>query len=107
MTESADLATNDAAAAPQRSDTHIGGGGIALALVPVFVGAIAGLVLDSYVLALVNGLFMRESVAWISRTSGEQRRLAIALNVILWSFFAAVLAVAYHARFFLNLIGIT
>lgn len=115
MTESAEIATNNAPAELQPSGStglwrgirQLGLGGVARALAPVFVGAVAGLVLDNVVLALVHGLFVRESLAWISSTSGERRRFAIVVNVTLWCFFAAMLVIAYNAGFFLNLIGLT
>lgn len=114
MTKSAELASNAAAELQPSGITGIwkairqlGVLGVAAALAPVVVGAVAGLVLDSLVLAVFNGVFTRESLAWISSTSGEQRRVVIVITVALWSFFAAVLGIAYNLRFFLDLIGAT
>lgn len=67
-------------------------------------GSVVWLFVDSLAIAVLLGGVMRAALPMIVGTSGESRRFAVAINVMIYGGLLAVLAAAYNSSALLELI---
>ena len=70
------------------------------------VGLLTELLSGNLAAAIVAGFFAVQGLTWIARTSGRERRAAIAINLTLALLLGGSLAVAFNAGGVLRLLGV-
>ena len=70
------------------------------------VGLLVELLSGNLAAAIVAGFFVGQGLTWIARTSGRERRAAIAINLLLAAMLGGALTLAFNADGVLRLLGL-